>query len=587
MHLWVSLAISWLSVFCCTLGKLENNTIYTFTTDLSSSNRTQVWDFWTSGTVIDDALLLLRADLQKQLKMIKQDLNIKYIRFHSILDDRIGIINPKDESLGYSFFNVDQIYDFLQSIDLMPIVELDFIPSSLVPLINGSKDAHLSQMYEYPVYVGPPANYTQWYLLIKNFVQHITDRYGSDTVSKWVFDAWYEPNCGHNWMSGNDSINSGIRSKNGKGENNDRIPRQSWDDYMFNTFGKTWNYTSRAVKDVNNEYIVGAPGTCGNQWSAKFPQWCVDNNVPLDFFSTHVYPENSHNPLPHDSYFNMISNLSDVIYNIDKNMQIGITAYGCTVESTTNHSIGPHDTNYNSVCFLTFASQFQKLSRRETQFKIMAFTGPSDLWDQQGVFSNEFHNGYGWLTERSIKKPMYHGLKLLNDYANDRYVLDVKRINSHENNTTLEVMITEKVMGNVTQLAVFIMNWIIQGEAIKQETVQVIINNYTKTVGDGLGGSGDKYSKRRIRDAGFLNNYSSSYNATVYRIDSEHCNPSKVWKNLGSPTYPTASQLETIKNASQIVAESIDVNTNGDQAIEFKIDVPAYGLAVVVIDISH
>ena len=113
--------------------------------------------------------MALRSDWRDQLKETHEDLNIEWVRFHNILDDDIGIINPKDPSLPYSYINVDKIYDYIHSIGMKPLVELDFMPSSFVP------STQRSHLYQYPVYAGPPNNYTQWYEFIISFVQHITD----------------------------------------------------------------------------------------------------------------------------------------------------------------------------------------------------------------------------------------------------------------------------------------------------------------------------------------------------------------------------------------------------------------------------
>ena len=104
------------------------------------------------------------------------------------------------------------------------------------------------------------------------------------------------------------------------------------------------------------------------------------------------------------------------------------------MDMTLDHN----DTSYNAVCFSTFASQFQALNR--DQWFIWSFTGFSDLWDQQGYFSAPFHNGYGWMTQRGIKKATYHALKLLVQYASNRKYFNVKRVDSNEVNMTLEYL---------------------------------------------------------------------------------------------------------------------------------------------------
>ena len=168
-----------------------NSAAYTFTVDTSSTPN-EVYPFWQSATTFDHAYCALRKDFQDQLRTTVQELKIEFIRFHSIFDDSIGILNPRNPTTGngnspYSYVNVDKIYDFLQSINIKPLVEMDFIPSIMVP----NNSTYLSNMYEYPVYIGPPTNKTQWYEFVKSFVQHLADRYGMQNVSTWAFDSWY------------------------------------------------------------------------------------------------------------------------------------------------------------------------------------------------------------------------------------------------------------------------------------------------------------------------------------------------------------------------------------------------------------
>eukprot|EP01084_Bolivina_argentea_P020431 37988_1 len=99
---------------------------------------------------------------------------------------------------------------------------------------------------------------------------------------------------------------------------------------MQETFQDTWTYTAKAVKDVNETFIIGAPGTCKMEWYDTFPQWAYQNKVPLDFFSTHVYP-NEHGAAPtHDGYLKLLQQLEAAIKDLSPKMQIGNTAYGCT-----------------------------------------------------------------------------------------------------------------------------------------------------------------------------------------------------------------------------------------------------------------
>src|SRR6185295_4302121 len=73
----------------------------------------------------------LRADWQQQLRRCRSELGFGYVRFHGLLSDDVGTVVAHNDKLLYSFFNADQIVDFLRSIDMRPFVELSFMPTAL------------------------------------------------------------------------------------------------------------------------------------------------------------------------------------------------------------------------------------------------------------------------------------------------------------------------------------------------------------------------------------------------------------------------------------------------------------------------
>jgi len=44
---------------------------------------------------------------------------------------------------------------------------------------------------------------------------------------------------------------------------------------------------------------------------------------------------------------------------------------------------------------------------------------------------------------------------------------------------------------------------------------------------------------------------------TVQRIDDEHCNPKRLWQQMGSPDNLTRAEVETIKAQSRLAAEPL------------------------------
>jgi xylan 1,4-beta-xylosidase len=194
----------------------------------------------------------LRADWQQQLAYVKNECGFKYIRMHGLLIDDMAVYSEDNKgNPKYNYMYVDALFDFLHSIGIKPFVELGFMPSALA---SGNKT-----IFWWRGNVTPPKDYDKWQALIRNLVQHFTDRYGAEEVKTWYFEVWNEPNLDGFWAG-------------------------SQDEYF-----KLYKYSVNAVKSVNPNYRVGGPGTAGAAWESEMIDFCVKNNLPIDFVSTHSY----------------------------------------------------------------------------------------------------------------------------------------------------------------------------------------------------------------------------------------------------------------------------------------------------------
>ena len=72
--------------------------------------------FWEHTIGSGHATLALRADWQAQMRRAHDELGFRHVRFHGLLCDDMGTLIGEGETLFYSFFNADQIFDFLLSI---------------------------------------------------------------------------------------------------------------------------------------------------------------------------------------------------------------------------------------------------------------------------------------------------------------------------------------------------------------------------------------------------------------------------------------------------------------------------------------
>ncbi len=108
-------------------------------------------------------------------------------------------------------------------------------------------------------YKSPPNSYPKYEAMVEAFVRHLQDRYGHEEVKTWNFEIWNEPNL-KNFFTGD-----------------------------LQEYFKIYATAVRAVKRVSPEYRVGGPSTAGTAWVKDLMQYYEQNDVPLDFLSTHFY----------------------------------------------------------------------------------------------------------------------------------------------------------------------------------------------------------------------------------------------------------------------------------------------------------
>src|SRR5512135_795292 len=73
----------------------------------------------------------LRADWQRQLRRVHAECGFRYIRFHGLFDDDMGVYSEDKGGAVYNWQYVDEVFDFLESIGMKPFVELGFMPTTL------------------------------------------------------------------------------------------------------------------------------------------------------------------------------------------------------------------------------------------------------------------------------------------------------------------------------------------------------------------------------------------------------------------------------------------------------------------------
>ena len=213
--------------------------------------------FWETMFGSGRAILSLRESYRNDLRAVRDVTAFRYVRFHAILHDEVGVYNEDEHGVPiYNFDYVDQIYDGLLANGIRPVVEISFMPKKMA---FNPDDLH---PFWYKQNVSPPRHIERWDELMTKFAQHLVDRYGIDEVAQWYFEVWNEPNI--DFWGG--------------------VPR-------LESYENLYAHTARALKAVNPRLRVGGPATAAAAWIPEFMQYVAENHVPIDFVSTHGYAD--------------------------------------------------------------------------------------------------------------------------------------------------------------------------------------------------------------------------------------------------------------------------------------------------------
>lgn len=381
--------------------------------------------FWEHTIGSGHATLALRADYQTQLKRCRDEIGIRYVRFHGILCDDMGTFLIYDDKPLYSFFNADQIFDFLLSIGMKPFVELSFMPYGL--------SSSEKTQFHYRANVTPPRDYDLWATLIEKLAAHWVERYGIDEVSQWFFEVWNEPNL--------DAFGSGDQGE----------------------YFKLYDYTAQAIKRAHPELKVGGPATAANAWITDFLQHCAKNNIPADFVSTHHYPTDAFGNPGDDTETQLADSRRSVLreQTMQAKKEAGDKPLYYTEWSTSSNPRDPlHDRPYAAAFIVKTIMENTGLVNAYSYWTF------SDIFEENYFPSVPFHGGFGLLNIHGIAKPAYRAYQLLHDLGNS--LLPVG--GQHD---TVDAW----VVAGDTGLTVLVTNFALPRHPVKNEMVHVRLNN--------------------------------------------------------------------------------------------------------------
>ena len=334
--------------------------------------------FWEHTVGSGHATLALRADWQAQLRRAHDELGMHHVRFHGILCDDMGTLIDQSDTFIYSFFNTDQIFDFLLSIGMKPFVELSFMPSCL------SSSGQLQ--FHYRANVSPPRDLAQWSVLIEKIVTHWVERYGVDEVRQWFFEVWNEPNL----------------TAFGSGKQEDYFP--------------LYRYTVEAIKNIDDQLKVGGPATADNAWVDDFLAFCKKNSLPVDFISTHHYPTDNFGKPGDDTEAQLAESKRSALRDeaqIVRKQAGDLPVYYTEWCTSSNPRDAMHDDPYAAAFIMKTVLEQNGLVQGYSYWTF------SDIFEENYFPSIPFQGGFGLMNIHGIAKPAYRTYEILHSLGTE------------------------------------------------------------------------------------------------------------------------------------------------------------------------
>jgi xylan 1,4-beta-xylosidase len=314
---------------------------------------------------------------------VKQVADFRYVRFHAIFHDELGVYNEDEHGNPvYNFSYVDQVYDGLLKNGVKPFVEISFMPKKLA----FNPDA--LHPFWYKQNVSPPKSMERWDDLIKHFAQHLVDRYGIEEVSSWYFEVWNEPN---------------IDFWNG-------IPRQR-------SYFDLYAHTARALKSVNPRLRVGGPATAAAAWIGDFLKFAIESQVPVDFVSTHGYADDTVQDL---FGTNEDIPMDDRVCRAAAKVKDEIKASGrpdlplIWSEWNVQGMTEARDTIFVGPALANTVRECDGL------INMLSFWTFSDVFEEGGPIPKPFEGQFGLRAKGGINKPSYYAYGLLHQLGSEQ-----------------------------------------------------------------------------------------------------------------------------------------------------------------------
>ena len=354
----------------------------------------------------DRAMIFLRDEHQRDLKVLQDATGFSYLRCHGIFNEEMHIVTRNaDGSLAFDWANVDRFIDQLKAAKLRPFVECGFIPQALA---SGTKT-----IFYWKGNVTPPKSQEEWAQLIEAFAKHEIDKRGQEEVRQWYFEVWNEPNLDGFWTGGKDG------------------------------YFQLYATTAKALKQADAKLRVGGPATAGMAWIPDLLAYCKAHDTPIDFISSHSYAATEGFldargkggttlvTTPETLVAEFTRARQDIKRSAFPDLALFITEWG--------PSYSPRDPIHDSYICAPFI--LEKLKQCEGIVDGMSYWAFTDQFEEPGPPQEPFHGGFGLLNVDGLRKPSFFAYLFLGKLYAAQIPVDAKHVIATRDGSKVRVLL--------------------------------------------------------------------------------------------------------------------------------------------------
>ena len=289
----------------------------------------------------------------------------------------------------------------------------------------------------------------------------------------------------------------------------------------------------RAEFTVNVRLRVGGPATAQAAWVDRFIRHCVENHIPVDFVSTHVYANDTaadvfgtKEAIPRTQ---MVCRAARKVHDqVTATPRPDLPIIWSEYNASYKNEPDVTDSVFMGPWLADTIRQCDGLT------DVMAYWTFSDVFEEQGVIKQPFYGGFGLIAEDGLPKPSFNAFKLLHLLGQQRIAEDSE-----------SALITRRSDGT---LVMAVWNLFLPEEQGEPKTVTIVVK--------GLAGH------RR---------------SLISRVDSTHGSLFGAYYAMGKPLSPTQRQIDELRHAAELPSPEIRYLQNG----KLTIVLPPQGLALI------